>query len=209
MKYYRLTIFICLLLCTGTQTVQADGVFLAPLDTLKKAAGEGNPAAQYNLGTESRSGGGIRRPPQETIKGVAMSTETNKTIIRRLYDEFFNKGDLSIADELHAADFVYHEFGAPAVGLEEYKKRNSVFFHALPDRKVLIEDLLAEGDKVVARATMRATQTGDLPNIPATGRPVTVTSIIIYRISEGKIAEEWESYDQLGMLKQLGASLLP
>ena len=138
-----------------------------------------------------------------------MSTEINKTIIRRLYDEFFNKGDLSIAGEIHAADFVYHEFGAPAVGLEEYKKRNSVFFHALPDRKVLIEDLLAEGDKVVARATMRATQTGDLPNIPATGKPVTVTSIIIYRISQGKIAEEWESYDQLGMLKQLGASLLP
>ena len=138
-----------------------------------------------------------------------MSTEANKAIIRRLYEEFLNKGDLSIADELHAANFVYHEFGQPALGLGEYKKRNSVFFHALPDRKVVIEDLIAEDDRVVARATMRATQTGDLPGISATGKSVTVTSIIIYRISKGKIAEEWESWDALGMMQQLGVSRLP
>lgn len=138
-----------------------------------------------------------------------MSMETNKAIIRRLYDELFNKGDLSVADELHAADFVYHEFGLPAIGLEEYKKRNSVFFRAVPDRKVSIEDLIAEGDKVVARATMRARQTGDLPGIPATGKPVTATSIIVYRISQGKIVEEWESWDQVGMLQQFGVSRLP
>jgi steroid delta-isomerase-like uncharacterized protein len=143
------------------------------------------------------------------MKGVAMSTETKKAIVRRLYDDFFNKGDLSVADELHAADFIYHEFGLPAVGLEEYKKRNSVFFRALPDRSVVIEDLVAEGDKVVVRATMQARQTGDLPGISATGKPVRVTSIIIYRMFQGKIAEEWESYDQLGMLQQLGVSRLP
>ena len=109
-----------------------------------------------------------------------------------------------MADELHASDFVYHEFGSPALGLEEYKKRNVAFFHALPDREVVIEDLVAEDDKVVARATMRATQTGDLPAIPATGRSVTVTSIIVYRIFEGRIVEEWESWDALGMMRQLG-----
>jgi steroid delta-isomerase-like uncharacterized protein len=133
-----------------------------------------------------------------------MSTESNKAIIHSLYERLFNKGDLSAADELHAADFVYHEFGLPPVGLEEYKKRNVVFFRALPDRKVTIEDLIAEDDKVVARATMHATQTGDLPGIPATGKPVTATSIIIYRIAEGRIAEEWESWDALGVMRQLG-----
>jgi predicted ester cyclase len=56
---------------------------------------------------------------------------------------------------------------------------------------------------------MRATQIGDLPGIPGTGKPVTVTSIIIYRISKGKIAEEWESWDALGMMQQLGVSRLP
>lgn len=133
-----------------------------------------------------------------------MSAETNKAIIRRLYEDFFNKGDVSVADELHAANFVYHEFGLPPVGLDEYMRRNTVFFRALPDRKVIIEDLIAEDDRVVARATMRATQTGDLPGIPATGKSITATSIIVYRISEGKIAEEWESWDALGVMRQLG-----
>ncbi len=134
-----------------------------------------------------------------------MDTEANKKVIRRLYDELFNKGDLSVVDELHTADLVYHEFGLPAVGLEEYKKRNAAFFKALPDRKVVIEDLVAEGDRVAARAIMRATQIGDLLGIPATRRLVTVTSIIIYRLVKGRIAEEWESYDRMGMLQQLGA----
>ena len=133
-----------------------------------------------------------------------MSTESNKAMIRRLYEDFFNKGDTSVADELHAANFAYYEFGLPAVGLEEYMRRNAVFFRALPDRRVVIEDLIAEDDKVVARATMRATQTGDLPDIPATGKSITATSIIIYRISAGKIAEEWESWDAVGVMRQLG-----
>ena len=137
-----------------------------------------------------------------------MSAEENKAIVRRFYDEFVNKGNLQIVNELHTSDYQHHDPDAPdpGGGAEGYIRRNTVFLKAFPDRKLTIEDLVAEGDKVAIRITMRATQTGDLPGIPATGRQVTIVSMHICRISDGRIAEEWELFDALGMLKQLGAS---
>ena len=137
-----------------------------------------------------------------------MSAEENKAIVRRFYDEFFNKGNLQIVNELHTSDYQHHDPNAPdpGGGAEGYIKRNSVFLNAFPDRQLTVEDQVAEGDKVATRIIMRATQTGDLPGIPATGRPVTIESMHICRISDGRIAEEWELFDALGMMKQLGAS---
>jgi steroid delta-isomerase-like uncharacterized protein len=136
-----------------------------------------------------------------------MSAEENKAIVSRFYDEFFNKGNLRIVNELHTPDYQHHDPDAPdpGGGTEGYIKRNSIFLKAFPDRLLTIEDQVAEGDKVATRITMRATQTGDLPGIPATGRQVTVVSMHICRISDGRIAEEWELFDALGMLRQLGA----
>jgi steroid delta-isomerase-like uncharacterized protein len=135
-----------------------------------------------------------------------MSAEENKSLVRRFYEEFFDKGNLAIVDELHSADFQHHDAGAPdpGGGPEGYKRRNAAFLHAFPDRRVTIEDQVAEGDKVVTRSTMRAIHTGDLASIPATGRHVTVTATIISRIRDGQIVEEWEDWNALGMLEQLG-----
>jgi len=136
-----------------------------------------------------------------------MAAEENKAIVRRFYDEFFNKGNLRIVKELHTPDYQHHDPDAqdPGGGAEGYIKRNAIFLKAFPDRQLTIEDQVAEGDKVATRITMRATQTGDLPDIPATGRQVTIVSMHICRISCGRIAEEWELFDALGMLRQLGA----
>ena len=140
-----------------------------------------------------------------------MSAEENKAIVRRFYEEFFNKGNLRIVDELHTPDYQHHDPDAPdpGGGAEGYIRRNAVFLKAFPDRQLTIEDQVAEGDKVATRITMRATQTGDLPGIRATGRPVTVVSVHICRIWDGRIAEEWELFDALGMLRQLGAYTPP
>jgi len=140
-----------------------------------------------------------------------MSPEENKAIVRRFYDEFVNKGNLKIVNELHTPDYQHHDPNAPdpGGGAEGYIRRNSVFLKAFPDRVLFIEDQVAEGDKVATRITMRATQTGDLPGIPATGRRVTIESMHICRIQDGRIAEEWELFDALGMLTQLGAAASP
>jgi steroid delta-isomerase-like uncharacterized protein len=140
-----------------------------------------------------------------------MSAEEDKAIVRRFYDEFFNKGNLQIVHELHTSDYQHHDPNAPdpGGGPEGYIKRNSVFLKAFPDRKLTFEDQLAECDKVATRITMRATQTGDLPGIPATGKKVPIESMHICRISDGRIAEEWELFDAMGMLTQLGVATSP
>jgi steroid delta-isomerase-like uncharacterized protein len=137
-----------------------------------------------------------------------MSAEENKAIVRRFYDEFFNKGNFQIVDELHTSDYQHHDPNAPdpGGGAEGYIKRNAVFLRAFPDRELTFEEQVAEGDRVATRITMRATQTGDLPGIPATGKSVTIESMHICRITNGRIAEEWELFDALGMLTQLGVT---
>jgi steroid delta-isomerase-like uncharacterized protein len=140
-----------------------------------------------------------------------MSAEENKAIVSRFYDEFFNKGNLQIVHELHTSDYQHHDPNAPdpGGGAEGYIRRNSVFLKAFPDRQLTIEDQVGEGDKVATRITMRATQTGKLPGIPPTGKRVTIESMHICRISDGRIAEEWELFDALGMMRRLGASPSP
>ncbi len=136
------------------------------------------------------------------------SPEENKEIVRRFYEEFVNKGNLQIVHELHTPDYEHHDPDAPdpGGGAEGYIKRNAVFLKAFPDRRLTIEDQIAEGDKVATRITMRATHTADLPGIPATEKKVDIESMHFCRIQNGRIAEEWELFDALGMLKQLGAS---
>lgn len=132
-----------------------------------------------------------------------MSPEENKAIVRRLFEEVL-KGNLAIADELIVTDYAQHSvFGVPQ-GREGFKQFFMGFGAAVPDVSHTIEDMIAEGDKVVVRSTIRGTQTGDLPGIPATGKPFTLTTIDIFRLADGKIEEHWDAADQLGMLQQLG-----
>jgi steroid delta-isomerase-like uncharacterized protein len=136
-----------------------------------------------------------------------MSTEENKALVRRLIEES-NKGQeagMAALEELYAPDYVYHLGGFGDMDLAAWKQLALAWYTALPDSHTTLEDLIAEGDKVVARCTMRATHRGEFMGIPPTGKQVSVPGIEIHRIEDGKFVVTWDSYDMLGLLQQLGA----
>ena len=139
-----------------------------------------------------------------------MSTETNKAIVHRYVEEGYNACNMAVIDELFAADFVNHDPAQPAVrdlqGLKQLIRGQRAAF---PDVRTTIEDLVAEGDTVVKRFTVRGTHTGDFNGIPPTGKQFTLEGIDILRLVDGKIQEIWIGYDMLGMLQQLGVMPQP
>ena len=139
-----------------------------------------------------------------------MSTEENNVIARRWYEEGMNGHNLAVFDKLYAPDFVEHmPVGPSAQSREEARQFLAGVFTALPDLRITIEEMIAEGDKVVARYTTTGTQTGDLMGIPATGKQIKTTFFDILRFKDGKIAEHWFESDRLGMMQQLGVIPTP
>ena len=137
-----------------------------------------------------------------------MSAEENKRISRRVVEEGFSQGNVDVFDELVADNFQNHDTSAPPdlpPGREGLKELARFYKSAFPDAEVVVEDQIAEGDRVVTRYSARGTHQGDFAGIPATGRQVTVSGIGIDRIEGGKIVESWNEVNQLGMLQQLGA----
>jgi predicted ester cyclase len=136
-------------------------------------------------------------------------SEENKAILRRVTDEVFSQGNLDLVDELFAADYVLHDPGIPGGelrGPEDFKQRwVSMFRTAFPDLQLSVEDQVAEGDKVVTRYVGRGTHRGELMGIAPTGMEVSVGGSIISRVSGDRIEEEWNNFDALGMMQQLGA----
>jgi len=125
--------------------------------------------------------------------------------MRRVVEEVLNQKDLDLVDEFYATDYVFHVPGNPTIRSSEgFKQYFSTLFAAFPDFHITIEDIFAEGDKVVSRLTMRGTQTGEFMGIPPTGKQTTATGILINRFADGKIVEDWESYDFLSFMQQLG-----
>lgn len=134
-----------------------------------------------------------------------MSTEQNKALAIRVWNEMFNQKNIDVIDELFASNYIYHgPQGKEFIGTESLKKFISHFLEAFPDLHLEVEDLVAEGNKVASRVTIMGTHKGDLQGIPPTGKEVSTTIILITRFSEGKVAEDWESSDDLGLLQQLG-----
>lgn len=134
-----------------------------------------------------------------------MSTEENKAMIRRVWEEVLNKGDLAAADELMAPNYVYHGSGGQEFkGPEGFKQLVTMFRTAFPDFRITVEDMVAEVDKVAHRATMRGTHKGDLMGIAPTGKQVTIAAIVISRFAGVKEVEAWSNLDQLGMMQQMG-----
>jgi steroid delta-isomerase-like uncharacterized protein len=137
-----------------------------------------------------------------------MSTEANKAIIQKWVDEVLNRRgvtDQSLAYQLVATDFVGHFPGQPPIeGLEAFRQFGTLYFSAFPDLQITPEDLIAEGDKVTMRYDWRGSHKGELMGIPPTGKQVITSGISILRVVNGKIAEQWDSFDNLGMLQQIG-----
>jgi steroid delta-isomerase-like uncharacterized protein len=131
-------------------------------------------------------------------------SEQNKAIDRRFY-ELLLTGDLSVADEIVALNYVNNN-PAPGEtpGREGLKGFATVFSKAFPDLRVNLEDQIAEGDLVVARFIMTGTHQGEFMGVPATGKPIKMTGIGIHRITGGQIQEGWLNFDALGLMQQLG-----
>jgi steroid delta-isomerase-like uncharacterized protein len=140
-----------------------------------------------------------------------MSTEQNKELVRRLIEEVFNRGNMSLIDEVVAPDFVEHEELPPGIppGREAPKQMTAMMRSAFPDFKATIDDIMAEGDKVVVRQTWSGTQNGEFMGIPPTGKSVSFGVIDIIRIAGGKLVEHWGQMDSMGMMQQLGVIPAP
>lgn len=134
-----------------------------------------------------------------------MLTENNKILIRRFYEEVFNQRNLTALDDFYAPDHVDHTLppGFPA-GPQGTKQAIATMLAGFPDLRITIEDMIAEGDKVVTRFITYGTQQGALGSIPPTGKLVAVSTIEITRIADGKIVEDWGLDDRLAMMQQLG-----
>ncbi len=131
-------------------------------------------------------------------------SEENKALARRSW-ELVSQRDPDALEEVYTADTVLHEPDQDLQGVEEAKQYLSVYISAFPDMNVTVEDVIAEGDKVVTRWTLRGTHQGEVEEFgPPTGKQVGLEGITVHRIEDGKIVEEWERYDNLSVMQQLG-----
>ncbi len=134
-----------------------------------------------------------------------MSADQNKAIVERFW-KVWEEGNIDLVDELLAADHVNHNPATPdqPAGAEGVREVVTMFRSAMPDLKVVIEDMIAEGDKVVVRYTLEGTHEGELFGVPPTGRRLSIKSMAVERVSEGKLREHWRITDSLDMMQQLG-----
>ena len=137
-------------------------------------------------------------------------TEANKGVMRRIFDEVWNQGNMEAIYELFSPNYVAH--GLPpqlSPDREGARQFISAYRSAFPDVHAQVEDMIAEGDKVVARVTFTGTHQGELMGIPATGNRINFSSVIITRIEGNQNAEAWVLTDRFGMLEQLGVVAPP
>ena len=133
-------------------------------------------------------------------------SEQNKTAVRRLFDELWNKGNLPVADELIAPIYTHHDASTPDVGRgpEGEKKRVTHYRNAFSDVRLTIEDIIAEDETVIARWSCRGQYKGELNGIAPTGKQVAITGITIARFANGKMVQGYVNWDALGLMQQLG-----
>jgi steroid delta-isomerase-like uncharacterized protein len=131
-------------------------------------------------------------------------SEENKALVRRVIEEGWNKHNLALLDELYA-DCVYYNPATGEIKGEALKQFLASMLAAFPDIRFTIEDLVAEGDKVVTRWSCTVTHQGEFMGLAPTGKQFTKSGIVISRIVEGKVVEERVEFDTLGFFQQLGA----
>lgn len=140
-----------------------------------------------------------------------MSTEDNKALVRRWFEELFNEAKLDVADEIVTPDHVSHDTSTPEhlPGPEGERQLVNLVRGAFPDGRISIEDLVAEGDRVAVRWTFRGTHRGVFMGIAPTGKEVEMGAMDLVRIAGGKIAETWSNVDMMAMMRQLGVIPAP
>ena len=133
-------------------------------------------------------------------------SDQNKTAVRRLFDELWNKGTLQVADEIIAPTYQHHDASTPDLGKgpEGEKKRVNLYRTAFHDFRLNIEDLYAEGETVVARWSCRGVHNGDLNGIAPTNKQFAITGVTICRFDHSKIVEGFVNWDALGLMRQIG-----
>ena len=138
-----------------------------------------------------------------------MSVEANKALLRRLYDEVINEGNIDLTDEFFSDDFVEHEVfpGLPTGGPEAAKAAFAMFLAAFPDLRITPEDMIAEGDKVAVRATISGTHRGEFLGIPPTNKSFEAELVDIIEIHDGKATAHWGLTDQGAIMEQLGVAV--
>jgi predicted ester cyclase len=134
-----------------------------------------------------------------------MSSEQNKAALRRLIEEGFGKGNTSVVDELMATNFAEHQNGIVPASAAGVKGAITSLHAALSNLSYMVEDMIADGDKVWVRLRARGTHTGRFMGLPPTGKSVAIDVIDICRFEHGKIVEHWGVPDRLGLMEQLGA----
>ncbi len=140
-----------------------------------------------------------------------MSTDENKAIMQRYFAEAWSQGDLAVLDEIVSPTYINHNPAVPGLppGPEGLKPIVAAFRQAFPDLQYTVEQLIAEGDLVVTRWTLRGTHLGEFMGIPATAKSINVTGMQVERIINQKITEHWRQSDDLGLMQQLGILPVP
>jgi predicted ester cyclase len=132
-----------------------------------------------------------------------MSSQDNKTLVRRFITEVFEQGRPEAVDALATSDFVSH--GLPGTGPDVMKQAIDRVGKGLSDARFGVHEVVAEGNLVAVRVTSSATQSGEFMGMAPTGKSYTIEELHLFRIADGRIAEHWHQMDAMGMMKQLGA----
>lgn len=137
------------------------------------------------------------------------STRENVDLVSRIWVEIWNQGALPVSDEVFAPDYIGHLPLMDVNGPDEFKQLVSTYRNAYPDVHVSVEDVFATGDRVAVRWVSRGTHLGDIMGIPASGNKIEIMGLSLFRIANGRVAEEWEGFDTLKMMQQIGAIPAP
>ena len=143
-----------------------------------------------------------------------MSTETqkeigNKAIVKHLIEELWSRRNFSILDEVYSPEVLYHGPSIELHNLDELKNLINDFSIAFHDTKMTVKDQIAKDDMVVTKFVYEGIHKRNFRKTPPTGKKIIIKGVAIDRLVNGKIVDEWEMFDELGMMKQLGLEMKP
>lgn len=138
-----------------------------------------------------------------------MSVEQHKDIVRRVV-EALNRHDFAALDEFFAADVLgHHPYGPPMEGRDSLKQFMKMVRVAFPDLRLTVHEMIGEGDKLVSKYTATGTHKGEFMGTPPSGKPINFVGVQILHFSSGRVVDDWEIFDQFGLMQQLGLLPMP